>query len=591
MVGQTQRRLAAIVLADVVGYSRLIGADETGTLDAMRAHRDILWDPTIQKYGGRIVNRAGDSALVEFGSAVAALESSVEIQKGMTERNADVPEDKRVELRIGVNIGEVVVDGEEIYGDGVNIAARLQTLAQPGGIALSGNVYENIVNRLNLPLTDAGEHSVKNISRPVHVWRWRPRLNPEPAAPSPPGDGAPLALPDKPSIAVLPFDNMSGDPEQEYFADGLTEDIITSLSRLRWLFVIARNSSFHYKNTAPDVRQVAEDLGVRYVLKGSVRKASNRVRVNAQLIDAVSGRHIWADRFDRELTDIFDLQDELTLTIAGQVDSELAQSERDEVRIKPAAHLNVWDCCKRGMWHAYLFTEKDNAEALRLFERAVRLNPDFAPAQAGLSLAHFTNAFLGFGDRRDVEIAAAKEAGRLSVRSDDRDPQSHWALGRAHLLCGEIDQAIAEFESAIKLNPSYALGHYNLGWALNLDGQAAAALEPLDLALRLSPRDPLAYAFMIVKCQCYFQLRDFEAAWQWGEQANRQPNAHYLIPALAMAVAAAAGWTKRMEAMKAQLRQRKPDFRPELYLQSHMYKQQQHRQYYLDAFAIAGYAE
>ena len=587
MAGETKRRLAAVVFADVVGYSRLMGVDEAGTLATMKAHRRELWGPAVRNNGGRIVNGSGDSVLIEFGSAVAALECSIEVQNGMVARNADLPKDERMLLRMGVNIGEVIVDGEDIFGDSVNIAARLQEIAEPGGISLSGNVYEQVSNKLEAAFADDGMHEVKNIARPVRVWRWSPQQ----AVSNPALDSEPLPLPDKPSIAVLPFDNMSRDDDQEYFADGISEDLITALSRLRWLFVIARNSTFRYKGTSPDIRQVAKELGVRYVLEGSVRKAGKRVRITAQLIDAQSGNHIWADRFDRELVDIFDLQDELSATIAAQVDAELAESERDVARVKPTDSLDAWDCYQRGMWHVHLFTQDGASQAMRLFEQSIKTRPDFAPAHSGISLSHFSNAFLGFGEERQKELAAAIGAARRSVECDEKDAQSHWSLGRAHLLYGEHEQAISEFQEAITLNPNYALGYYNLGWATMLNGQPEEALEYVDKAYRLSPHDPFAYAFMIVKCQSYFLLRDFEKAWEWGERASRQRNAHFLIPAIATAVAAAAGWTEKMESMKKTLLERKPDFESMMYLQSHIYKQHEHHQFYLDAFAKAGIPE
>ncbi len=299
----TQRRLAAILAADVVGYSRLMEADEVGTLAAMKAHRQELWTPKIQEHDGRVAGTAGDSILVEFGSAVAAVECAVAVQKGMAELNARQPEERRMLLRVGINIGEVVVDGEDIYGDGVNIAARLEALCEPGGVALSGNVREQVQGKLDEQFEDAGEHEVKNITRPIRVWRWSETTPQEMAAT--PGTAESLPLPDKPSIAVLPFENMSGDPEQEYFSDGISEDIITELSRFRSLFVIARNSSFTYKGQAIDVQRVGHNLGVRYVLEGSVRKAGNRIRVTVQMIDAPSRKHVWAERYDRDLEDIF----------------------------------------------------------------------------------------------------------------------------------------------------------------------------------------------------------------------------------------------------------------------------------------------
>lgn len=587
MVEVTQRRLTTIVAADIAGFSRLIGVDEEGTLAAQRSHRAELIEPLLIEHHGRIANTAGDSFLFEFPSAVEAVRCSMAVQDGITERNRNIPSDQRIEYRIGINVGDVVADGDDLLGDGVNIAARLENICTPGGIILSDDAYRQVRDRLDIGWEDGGEHEVKNIARPVQVWRWKEAVE----AISTLAEDAPLALPDKPSIAVLPFDNMSGDAEQEYFADGISEDLITALSRLRWLFIIARNSSFHFKGTSPDVRQVAKELGVRYVLEGSVRKAGNRVRITAQLIDAHSGNHIWADRFDRELIDIFDLQDELTAAIAAQVDAELAESEREVARVKPADNLDAWDCYLRGMWHVHLFTQDGTSEAARLFDQSIKISPGFAPSHSGISLSHFSNAFLGFGEEREKELAAAMSAAKRSVECDEKDSQSHWSLGRAHLLYGEHEQAIAEFQESITLNPNYALGYYNLGWATMLNGQPDNALEYVDKAYRLSPHDPFAYAFMILKCQSFFLLHDFDKAWEWGERASRQRNAHFLIPAIVAAVAAAAGWVEKSENMKRILLGLKPDFKPVMYLQSHIYKHREHHQSYLDAFAKAGLPE
>ena len=329
---EVQRRLAAIVSADVAGYSRLMGEDEAGTLATMKAHRRELWTPITEKYGGRVVGTAGDSILFEFASAVAAVESSVAVQRGMAERNADIPEPRQMLVRIGINIGEVIVDGDDIYGDGVNVAARLQELAEPGGVCISGKVYEEVEGKHDERFEDAGAHEVKNIARPISVWRWAPGAAESVSAAI--GSSQVLPLPDKPSIAVLPFENMSGDPEQGYFADGMAEDIITALSHFRWIFVIARNSSFTYKGRAVDVRTVGRELGARYVLEGSVRKGGNRLRINAQLIETETGNHLWAERYDGVLEDVFDLQDRITEGVAGAIEPSLRQAEVERARRK-----------------------------------------------------------------------------------------------------------------------------------------------------------------------------------------------------------------------------------------------------------------
>ena len=366
MSDTTQRRLAAIVSADVVGYSHLMGRDEAGTLRRLNAHRSEHIDPLIAKHGGRIVKTTGDGLLLEFPSVVAAVECCVAVQEGMTERSA-VADGEVIQFRIGVHLGDVIVEGDDIFGDGVNIAARLQEIGDTGGVTISSNAHDSVDGRIEAKFVDGGNQELKNITRPVHVWRWAN------------GDGTttivaeakPLPLPDKPSIAVLPFDNMSGDPEQEYFSDGVTEDIITALSKFRWFFVTARNSTFVYKGKANDIKQVGRELGVRYVLEGSVRKAGNRIRITAQLIEAETGNHIWAERFDRELEHIFDLQDELTQAITSRLDAEISDSERQLARRKTCIDLGAWNYYQRGMWHFNRFSKTDFRAAREQFETAI----------------------------------------------------------------------------------------------------------------------------------------------------------------------------------------------------------------------------
>ena len=376
-----ERRLAAILAADVVGYSRLMGKDDAGTLTAVKALRKELFAPKVVEHHGRIVKLMGDGALVEFPSVVDAVECAVAVQRGVAARNAGVPEDKCIALRIGVNLGDIIIEGNDIYGDGVNVAARLQELATPGGIALSATAHEHAMAKVDIGFRDGGEHDLKNIAKPVRVWRWSEG---EAATVD---EAAPLPLPDKPSLAVLPFTNMSGDPEQEYFSDGITEDIITELSRFRSLFVIARNSSFHYKGQSPKVQDVGRELGVQYVVEGSVRKAGNRARITAQLVEAASGNHLWAERYDRDLDDIFAVQDEVTNAIVTAIEPTLGSAERDRARRKPTGRLDAWESYQRGLWHTYRNTAADNTEAQVFFRRAIELDPDFAPAHAGLAHA------------------------------------------------------------------------------------------------------------------------------------------------------------------------------------------------------------
>jgi len=377
---RVQRRLAAIMATDVVGYSRLMGADDTGTLAALKELREELIDPTIAEYQGRIVKLMGDGALVEFASAVDAVECAVIIQRNMADRTAHQGESERILFRIGINIGDIIIDGDDIYGDGVNVAARLEGEAAAGGICISSDAYRQVAGKIDCTFEDLGELTLKNITSPVRAYQVQ--LDSASASTS-----VVLKLPDKPSIAVLPFENMSGDPEQEYFADGIAEDIITGLSRFHWFFVIARNSSFTYKGSAVDVKQVARELGVQYVLEGSVRKGGNRVRITAQLIDALTGRHVWAERYDRDLDDIFAVQDEISEAITTTVSPAFISAEAQRAEHKPPDNLDAWDYCMRGNWYLSRRGKEDIAQARQLFEEALERDPNSCTALCGLAFA------------------------------------------------------------------------------------------------------------------------------------------------------------------------------------------------------------
>jgi len=381
MAGErVERRLSAIFASDIVGYSRLMEADEEGTLARMNAHRREFLEPAVAQNRGRIVKRTGDGVLIEFSSAVDAARCAIDVQRGMGERNAGVSPERRIELRIGIHVGDIMIEDDDIFGDGVNIAARLESIAQPGGICISDDAYRQVRGKVNVNFQDSGEQELKNIARPVRVYQLRPEAAPAAAKPA-----SGLALPDKPSIAVLAFQNMSGDVEQEFFADGIAEDIITALSKAHWLFVIARNSSFSYKGKSVDVREVGRDLGVRYVLEGSVRKAGNRVRITAQLIDATSGHHVWAERYDRALEDIFAVQDEITRSIIGAIAPGIVAAEIQRTRGKEAAQLGQWERVMRAHWHVWRFTREDCREAFHLTDEILRRDPNNALALADLS--------------------------------------------------------------------------------------------------------------------------------------------------------------------------------------------------------------
>jgi adenylate cyclase len=480
------RRLAAIVAADVAGYSRLIGADEDGTLARLRAIRAELIDPTIAAHNGRLVKTTGDGLLVEFGSVVDALRCATEVQASMAQRNAAIPDEERIEFRIGINVGDIVVEDGDIFGDGVNVAARLEGLAEPGGVCVSARVQEDATGKLDLTFDEMGEQQLKNITRPVHVYRVAMERRVEAAR-----EPAPLPLPDKPSIAVLPFQNLSGDPEQEYFADGMVEEIITALSRIRWLFVIARNSTFTYKGHAIDVKRVSRELGVRYVLEGSVRKGGGRVRITAQLIEAETGAHLWADRFDGSLDDIFDLQDKVAISIAGVIEPTLQAAEIRYSAGRPTKDLTAYDLYLRARAIASSYEREHLAQALDLLEQAIEREPRYGPALALAATYRVDLENYDWADSREEEenrraaVGLAREA--LSAAADDPG-----VLGRAAMVLGrfgeDIDAALALIDRALVLNPSFAYGWYWSGWLRLFAGQAELAIQHFETSMRLNPR-------------------------------------------------------------------------------------------------------
>jgi adenylate cyclase len=511
-VSQT-RRLAAILAADVTGYSRLIGADEEGTLNRLRSIRAEVVDPSIAQYRGRIVKTTGDGLLVEFSSVVDALRCATEIQNAIAEGNAGIAVEKRIELRIGINVGDiVVVEDGDIFGDGVNVAARLEGLADPGGICVSERVQEDAAGRLDLTFDDLGEQSLKNIARSVRVYRIRLAAT-ENTSESAPVDVAPLlALPDKPSIAVLPFANMSGDPEQEYFADGMVEEIITALSRIRWLFVIARNSSFTYKGQAIDVKQVGRELGVRYVLEGSVRKASGRVRITAQLIEAATGAHLWADRFDGSLEDVFELQDEVAISVAGVIEPTLRQAEIERARRKRPDSLDAYDLYLRALPFAYTSMPEDADKALGFLEQAIKLEPDFAAAHAIIAWCNEQRYLRGGLD--DEAKAIALHHARLAIATGGDDAT---VLAIAGLVIGflepcEYEMAISAFDRSLAISNSSALALGFSAVTRAWHGESTIAIEQAERALRLNPFDPLSNIRYMAIAIAHFVAGRFEEA-------------------------------------------------------------------------------
>ncbi len=498
---RVSRKLAAILAADVVGYSRLMEADEAGTLAQLQAIRKELIDPKIAEFGGRIVKTTGDGMLVEFPSAVDAVRNAVETQQAVAERNARVPQERRLVFRVGVNLGDVIVDGDDLHGDGVNVAARLEELAEPGGIAISGTVHEHAAGKLDYAFRDAGEHQVKNITRPIRVWRWAVAAEAGSAATARP-TSQPLPLPDKPSIAVLPFDNLSGDPEQAYFVDGIAEDIITTLSKVPQLFVIARNSTFVYKGRAVDVKQVAAELGVRYVLEGSVRKAGNRVRISAQLIDASGGHHLWADRYDGDLDDVFALQDEITQEIVTALEVTLTDGEQARIWRHRAGSADVYDHFIRGRELYFSFSRATNAQARAEFEKAIAINPDFALACAHLATTYAEEGRRGWVSDREAALDKATELTEQARTLDQTSSYARTVRAYVHMARGEHGQAVALMEEAIGLNPSGADEFHVYATILNVAGQPHRAISAEEQALRLSPLDRTNYLVELGHAYC-----------------------------------------------------------------------------------------
>ena len=520
---RVDRRLAAILAGDVAGYSRLMGVDEEGTLRQLKADRKELIDPKILEHRGRTVKTTGDGILVEFVSIVDAVRCAVDIQRGMAERNIKAPAEKRIELRIGINVGDIISDDNDIYGDGVNVAARLQALAEPGGIYVSRVVHDQVRDKLNFGFEDMGEQTVKNISRPVGVHRVRIDADAAPKVAGASGKTSTSAS-QRPAVAVLPFVNLSGDPEQEYFADGVSEDIITALSKLRWFFVIARNSSFAYKGKAVDVKRSARELGVRYVLEGSVRKGGNRVRITAQLIDAATGNHIWADRYDGDLTDVFALQDEITKKVAAAIEPRLLEAEGLRSQSRSPEELDAWDMVIRANSVFWRLTKAEIEQAIDMLQQAVVRYPEYAPAHSLLAFILLISGYIG---ARSSE-AQLKQASTLAARAaelDDGDPWAHLALGFAAFMKRQTPIAAAEFHRALSLNPNFAAAHGYLGWALAFDGQTSLASAHLEEAMRLSPHDPQNAIFNTGLAIVYYFTGDYARAVEFSRNAVQQRSA------------------------------------------------------------------
>ena len=553
-----ERRLAAILSADVEGYSRLMGDDEVATVRAITEYRAVIAS-TVTGHGGRVVDAPGDNVLAEFSSVVDAVQCAVDIQRQLEARNAELPPSRRMRFRIGINLGDVIIEGERVYGDGVNIAARLESLAGGGGICLSGTAYDQIEGKLPFSYEFKGEHFVKNIARPVRVYRLR--LEPDAAGPSPrvtstrlvravaasvavllllgaagwvswrwlkPPESAGLPLPDRPSVAVLPFANLSQDPAQEYFSDGVTEDLITGLSKVSGLFVIARNSVFTYKGKPVQVREVGRDLGVRYVLEGGVQRSGSRVRITAQLVDASTGYHIWAERYDREVNDIFALQDQVTQQIVRAMAVKLTEAEKGRLGRPPTGVVEAYDLVLRGHEERRLTTRDGNAEARRLFVRALDLDPGYAAAYLGLSWTHLQSwQFLWSTDRES--LARARDLAERAIALNESLVGAYHVLGQIYLWMKEHDRAIAQAKHAVALAPNDADGYETLAEILGWSGQAEESIGMIRRAMRLNPHYPFFYQWTLGHGYYLIERRQ-EALDAFARVVRENPN---FVPAYA----------------------------------------------------------
>jgi adenylate cyclase len=547
-----RQRLGAILSADAVGYSRLMSADERATVAALDAARGVF-RTEIEASHGRVIDMAGDSVLAIFDSAIGAVSAAVTVQRRLDEASRSVPEDRRMRYRIGIHLGDVIerLDGT-VYGDGVNMAARLQGLAEPDGITVSSAVHGAVGNRLAVTFVDQGEREVKNMA-PVRVFA----ISTKPAAAGEAGQHT-IARRERPSIAVLPFANMSGDPEQEYFADGIAEDIITELSRFRSIFVIARNSSFSYRGQAVDVRKVARELGVRYVLEGSVRRGGNRIRITAQLIDATNGHHVWADRYDRDLTDLFTVQDEVNRSIIGAIAPGIVMAEIQRATSKKAAELDTWDRIMQAHWHIRRFTRDDLGQAVRLLEDLLVHEPNNASALGDLAFALHFSALFGWAESPPHAIARMSEVAQRAVAADGQDSVAHTALAIHELFTGRHDEALRRLRRAIELNPNSSFAHGYVGVVHAFGGEPELAFQSAAEAMRLSPRDLLTVIWRVVEGWSHLAAGRFAEAAESARLAIEWNAAFVDAHALLAAACAHAGRLVEARAALAECRRQMP---------------------------------
>ena len=574
-----ERRLTAILAADVAGYSRLVEADEEGTLSQWKALWGTVIEPKIKEHRGRIARVIGDGILAEFASVIDAVRCAVEVQRSVAERNANAPQDKRIEFRVGINFGELIIEHGDFWGDGVNIAARLEALAHPGGICVSGRVQEDTQGKLEIAFEFMGEQNLKNIVRPVRVYRVRF----DGVTKSTPA----LPLPSKPSIAVLPFQNMSGDPSEDYFVDGIVEEITTALSRIRWLFVIARNSSFTYKGRMVDVKQVGRELGVRYALEGSVRKAANQVRVSAQLIDAVTGHHVWAERYDRELAGIFALQDEITERVVAAVEPQLYAAEGIRAKRKQPESLDAWECVVRALSCVNSRSQNDYAMARELLERAIELDPAYAQAYALFAYVMGLEVLYGWKPR-EIALARALEAAQKAVVLDSDDAWAHLALGFVYSMTRRAEEAVVEHEKALALNPNFALAYTYQGSALAYLGRGEEALLKIDASERLSPRGLFQGVNNVCRAAAHFSAEQHLDAVSCARKSILDSPGIVTGYRMLVVNCALIGEIDEARAALGIVKRLQPDISLRWIAESVLFTRERDRQNYIEGFRLAG---
>jgi len=595
-----ERRLTAILVADVVGFSRLMGKDEAGTLTAVKGLWNELFGPRVTEYHGRIVKLMGDGALVEFSSVVDAVKCAIVAQRDAADRNSESAADKRIEMRIGINLGDVIIEGDDIYGDGVNVAARLEKLAKPGGLALSSTAYEHAAGKIEAEFEDGGEHALKNIEKPIQVYLWSPAIDVENGRDKPKKIEV-LPLPEKPSIAVLPFDNMSQDPEQEYFADGLTEDIITELSRFQTFFVIARNSSFFYKGKRVPVPEIGRELGVLYLLEGSVRKVGKRIRITAQLIQAASGNHIWAERYDYDLIDVFEVQDEVTRSIVAALPGRLAEADLNRVKRKHQENLVAYDYMLRGRIHHHHGTEENNAEALRLLDKAIELDPEYSEAYAWQSCTLGQAQARGFGDNQEELFAREVQSAEKGLSLDENNITCQWNMCELQMewanreygdllppanLIARLERAELHHERAFALNPNDPRIVAQRGELLTWQGKPDEGANWARQAMRLDPYDAGGRAHLLGRA--LHVAGRYDEAIEAFEQVRKLRYGHHAELA---ACHAQMGKDKEARLHASEVVRLKPDFSVTEHVESMPFRRDEDREHHTDGLCKAGLPE